>query len=64
MTLILIAPGIEKKLDCINETLKSILGVMSEAEDDQLAALTGTLKENTDALQSAMQNQQPTQKDK
>ncbi len=62
MTLILIAPGIEKKLSDINDTLKGILGVMSEAEDDQLAALTATLKKNTDDLESALQNQpqQPT----
>ncbi len=62
MTLILIAPGIEKKLSDINDTLKAIQNIMATNDDAELLKLSEDLKENTDALQSAMQNQpqQPT----
>ncbi len=44
MTLILIAPGIEKKLSDINDTLKSILSVMDDDFSGEDAAVKAMFK--------------------
>ncbi len=49
MTLILIAPGIEKKLSDINDTLKSILSVMADDFSNEDASVQSALK----AIQAA-----------
>ncbi len=43
MTLILIAPGIEKKLSDINDTLKGILSVMADDFSNEDATVQATL---------------------
>lgn len=66
MKLFIFAPVIEQRLQCIDITLNKLLAFLEkdQTEDEQLTKLTETLAQSEAALQSAMQNQQPTEKEK